>query len=70
MAFIKYRVGDVVRMKKKHPCGGEYMSIKRIGTDFLIHCEECGHNMMIARPKFEKAAKELVSRLPDQDTNE
>lgn len=62
MAFVKYQIGDIVRMKKKHPCGGNQMLVKRIGTDFMITCETCGHTMMMARPKFEKAAKEILSR--------
>ena len=62
MAFIRYYVGDIVQMKKSHPCGSE-----RIGTDFLIVCKGCGHQLLMPRPKFEKAAKKIVSRLPENE---
>ena len=59
MAFVRYFVGDVVKMKKAHPCGSDEWEVKRIGTDFLIHCKGCGHQLLISRPKFEKAVKKL-----------
>ena len=62
MGFIKYRVGDVVKMKKPHPCGSHNWEIKRTGVDFVIVCEGCGHQVMIPRPKFEKNVKKIVSR--------
>ena len=57
MAFIRYYVGDVVQMKKSHPCGSDEWEVKRIGTDFLIVCKGCGHQLLMPRPKFEKAAR-------------
>ena len=68
MAFVRYYVGDVVRMKKQHPCGSDTMEVKRIGTDFMIRCTGCNHQMMMARPKFEKAAKTIVSRQHREDS--
>ena len=65
MAFVKYQVGDMVRMKKKHPCGSDVWEVKRIGTYFIIRCTGCDHQVMIARPKFEKAAKAIVSRVEE-----
>ena len=57
MAFVRYYVGDVVKMKKSHPCGSDEWEVKRIGTDFLIVCNGCGHQLLMPRPKFEKAVK-------------
>ncbi len=48
------RVGDVLTMKKTHPCGGATFSVLRIGMDFRLRCETCGHEMMIPRLKAEK----------------
>lgn len=59
MAFVRYYVGDVVKMKKSHPCGSAEWEVKRIGTDFTIVCQGCGHQVMLSRPKFEKAVKRL-----------
>ena len=46
MAFVRYYVGDVVKMKKSHPCGSDEWEVKRIGTDFLIVCNGCGHQLL------------------------
>ena len=46
---VQYQIGDVVRMKKKHPCGSDLWKITRMGMDFGIKCEGCGHAVMIPR---------------------
>lgn len=48
------QVGDILTMKKTHPCGGRRFRVLRIGMDFRLHCETCGHEMMIPRVKAEK----------------
>lgn len=53
-------VGDVVKMKKAHPCGSDEWEITRTGMDFGMKCCGCGHFVMLARSKFEKAAKAVV----------
>lgn len=59
--LVKYNVGDVVKMKKTHPCGGDKWEIMRTGVDFRIKCLKCGRVVMLPRPKFEKAVKCIVS---------
>ena len=54
------KIGDVVKMKKAHPCGSDEWEITRVGMDFGMKCCGCGHYVMLARTKFEKAAKALV----------
>ena len=51
---VDIRVNDIVTMKKSHPCGGNRFSVLRVGMDFRLHCETCGHEMMISRVKAEK----------------
>lgn len=58
--LVKYRVGDVVKMRKPHPCGGEDWEIMRTGVDFRIKCLTCGRVLMLPRPKFEKSVKKIV----------
>ncbi len=53
------RVGDVLKMKKKHPCGSERWEVLRIGADFKLRCKGCGHEVMGARVKFEKNVREI-----------
>lgn len=60
MLDAKFNVGDVVRMKKLIPAG-PLNEITRTGMDFGLKCRGCGHFVMIARPKFIKAVKAVVS---------
>ncbi len=46
--------GDVVKMKKKHPCGSFTWKVLRSGADFRLTCTGCGHQIMIARRALEK----------------
>ncbi|NCD10031.1 MAG: DUF951 domain-containing protein [Negativicutes bacterium] len=57
MDKAQYSVGDVVRMKKAHPCGSYEWVITRTGIDFGLKCRGCGRFVMIPRPKFEKGVK-------------
>ena len=56
-----FNVGDVVRMKKAHPCGSNTWEITRTGMDFGLKCQGCGHFVMLPRTKFLKAVKEKLS---------
>ncbi|MDI3480831.1 MAG: hypothetical protein PWQ97_486 [Tepidanaerobacteraceae bacterium] len=60
---MNYFIGDVVKMKKKHPCGSDEWEIWRVGMDFGIKCLGCGRKVMIPRAKFEKSARKIVSRV-------
>ena len=54
-------VGDVLTMKKPHPCGSREWEVLRIGADFKLKCLGCGHEVMGPRAKFEKQIKEVKS---------
>ena len=60
--LVRYEIGDIVKMKKTHPCGSDQWEITRTGIDFNMKCMGCGHHFMIPRPKFEKAVKEIVKQ--------
>ncbi len=55
------KVGDILLMKKKHPCGADKFSVLRIGMDFKIRCTGCGHEIMAPRVKIEKNIKKIIS---------
>ncbi|RHM57091.1 DUF951 domain-containing protein [Mitsuokella sp. AF33-22] len=55
-----YAVGDIVRMKKAHPCGSHEWEILRTGMDFRLKCQGCGHLVMMPRTKFERLVREIV----------
>lgn len=48
------RVGDILEMKKNHPCGERRFEVLRIGMDFRLRCLGCDHEMMLPRLKVEK----------------
>lgn len=54
---MNFAVGDIVKMKKQHPCGGYEWEILRVGMDFRIKCTNCAHQIMLPRKKFEKNIK-------------
>ena len=54
-----YAIGDIIKMKKKHPCGSFEWEVLRVGADFRLKCVGCGHQIMIARKLVEKNKKEI-----------
>ena len=56
---MEYEVGDIVKLKKKHPCGSFEWEILRVGADFRLKCTGCGHQIMIARKLVEKNTRDL-----------
>ena len=54
------RVGDILEMKKPHPCGSRYFEVLRVGMDFMIKCTGCGHEIMAARAKIEKSIRKII----------
>jgi hypothetical protein len=59
---IDIQVGDTVRMRKPHPCGGTDWQIMRIGADIGMKCLTCGHRVMLTRRDFEKRLKSILTR--------
>lgn len=57
---MKYFIGDIVKMRKTHPCGGTDWEVLRVGMDFRIKCLKCNRVVMLPRPKFERAVKMVV----------
>lgn len=62
MEKVQYNVGNVVRMKKAHPCGSYQWQITRTGMDFGIRCQGCGRFVLLSREKFQRQVKCVVSR--------
>lgn len=54
------RVGDILKMKKPHPCGGTEFLVLRSGMDFKIRCVKCGREVMVPRLKCEKNIKKIL----------
>lgn len=58
---MDFSVGDIVQMKKSHPCGSDKWEVLRVGMDFRIKCLGCGHMVMLPRVKFEKNVKKVIN---------
>ena len=56
---MEFEVGEVVKTKKKHPCGSDLWEITRIGVDFKLKCKGCGHVIVLERPKALKMIKKI-----------
>ncbi len=56
------QLGDLVQMKKTHPCGSDQWHIIRVGADIKIKCIGCGRIVMMDRAEFVKRMKKLLSR--------
>ena len=62
---VEIKLGDVVRLKKVHPCGGYDWQVVRLGADIGMKCLKCGRRVLVARSVFESRVKEFVSRGSD-----
>ena len=58
------RLGDVVRTRKAHPCGGDQWTVIRTGADIKIRCNTCNHIVMLDRESFLKRRKEVILQGP------
>ena len=61
---IVYEVGDIVKLKKPHPCGSQEWEIMRVGADFRLKCLGCGHQIMVERKLVEKYQRAEKARRP------
>ena len=59
------QVGDILTMKKPHPCGSREWQVLRIGADFKLRCTGCGHEVMGPRQKFERQIKKIQHKEMD-----
>lgn len=58
--MTEFQVGNVIRLKKKHPCGSYEWEILRVGADFRLKCTGCGRQVMLARTLVEKNLKAII----------
>jgi hypothetical protein len=59
---LEIRLGDVVRLRKVHPCGGYEWQVVRLGADIGMVCSTCGRRVLLPRRDFEKRIKTFVRR--------
>jgi hypothetical protein len=59
---LEVKPGDVVQLKKVHPCGGDTWEVVRTGADIGIKCQKCGRRVLLSRSVFERRVKGFISR--------
>ena len=60
---LNIKVGDILRMKKAHPCGNSLWQVGRLGADIGVTCQKCGRYVLLSRSYLERRVKEVVPRV-------
>ncbi len=60
--LVPFALGDIVRLKKPHPCGGFEWQVVRLGADIGLKCQTCGRRVLLPRRDVERRLKVFVSR--------
>ena len=63
---VDFQIGDIVRLRKPHPCGGTDWEIVRLGADIGLKCQTCQHRVLLTRRELEKRLKTFVQRAQAQ----
>ena len=67
MPPIELRLGDVVRLRRPHPCGSSDFAVVRLGADIGLRCQVCGRRILLPRSLLERRIKSFVSRSPEPE---
>ncbi|MCI5586513.1 MAG: DUF951 domain-containing protein [Lachnospiraceae bacterium] len=59
---MELKVGDIIKMKKQHPCGTNEWELMRVGMDIRLKCKGCGHQVMLPRKQVEKAFRGFIEK--------
>ena len=59
------QIGDIVSLKKQHPCGSNDWELLRVGMDFRLKCCGCGHMVMLPRKQVERSIRKVAKKNPD-----
>lgn len=57
---MDFQLGQIIKMKKPHPCGGNLWEIQRVGMDFRLKCIKCNHSVMLPRKTVEHSFRGFV----------
>jgi len=66
---LHLEIGDRLRLRKPHPCGGYDWEVVRLGADIGLRCETCGRRVLLPRTEVERRTKQMLPRLtnPEED---
>jgi hypothetical protein len=58
--YVEINLGDIVQLRKKHPCGSDAWQVVRLGADVGLVCRGCGRRILLPRGKFNKQLKQII----------
>lgn len=64
---VDFRIGDVVVLRKPHPCGSHEWTVVRIGADIGLRCRTCNHRVLLQRSEVERRLMRFLSRVEHPD---
>ena len=64
---MEFFINDKLRLKKKHPCGGEEFIVMRLGSDIKLRCSSCSREIMLPRIKLEKMIRAVYAEQTETD---
>jgi len=67
LAAVELRIGDLIRLRKAHPCGSRDWRVQRVGADIGLLCAGCGHRILMDRLDVERRYMQLLERGPEGD---
>lgn len=59
---MEFQTGDIIKLKKPHPCGSKEWEVLRVGMDFRLKCMGCGHQIMLPRKQVEKSVRGIQKK--------
>lgn len=62
MEILHFALGNLLEMKKSHPCGARVMRVMRVGSDMRVVCTGCGRDLTLPRVKLEKAVRQILPK--------
>lgn len=66
--YVEINLGDIVQLRKKHPCGSDTWQVVRLGTDVGLVCQGCSRRILLPRGKFNKQLKQILEQGAPDDT--
>jgi hypothetical protein len=67
MAAVDLRIGDVLRLRRQHPCGSQEWRVVRLGADIGLVCAGCGHRILMDRLDVERRYTGHLERGPESE---
>lgn len=66
---MEIRLGDIVHLKKKHPCGNDEWEVVRVGADIRIRCLKCQRYVLMERSRFERRIRAVLPKDSEQNSS-